>query len=234
MEKSCVLTADGSSTLYAPAYGDHYHSLGGALQESMHIYIHSGFDVISAQRNEISILEIGFGTGLNAMCTLNEAITRSVSVKYTGIEPYPLDQELVHELNYPSFFTYPEMQTFFTRMHEVNGKSNIHSLFELSMFQMPFQDVILPINTFDLVYYDPFKPSTHADLWTAEMFAKTFASMTVGGILLTYSTGGSVRRNMQEAGFIVEKIAGPGKKREITRATRPEMNSFLSNEVNSF
>ena len=223
MKREIITTGDGSSTIFLPEWNEHYHSKHGAIQEAMHVFIRHGFERITAEfpGKQISILEAGFGTGLNALITLLEAREKGVSVDYTGIEAYPVSSEEVEKLNYKSAFAAEDAAEIFQKLHEVPWEieAQISSFFTLQKKKMFFKE-ISENEKFDLLYFDAFGPRVQPELWTEEIFKEMFLAMKSGGILTTYSAKGSVRRAMQAVGFEVERLPGPPGKREMLRATK--------------
>ena len=211
------LSEDGSHTLYVPELDEHYHSVFGARTESMHVFIKSGLNLLDKQ--DIKILEIGFGTGLNALLTaLNKG---SKKIEYHSIEKYPLSSETEDALVFSPNQT-DEETSVFKAIHEApwNELTEIIPGFKL----LKFEDDLLTVqfNTkYDLVYFDAFGPDVQPELWTKEIFQEIFNLMNSNGILTTYSAKGAVRRAMQSAGFKVERLPGPPKKREMLRCTKP-------------
>ncbi len=222
MATGFITTADGSDTLYSTQYADHYHSLGGALSEAMYIYIQCGLHEVMNHKTYIRILDVGFGTGLNALCTYVEALMNNLNIFYTAVEPCPIDIRIAKKLNYCDFFKNTECKSIFMGFHQADT-DKLHKPdrnFTFKKFHQKIQDTVLSDNYFDLVYFDPFKPSTHRELWGQEIFLKLFKAMTNEGVLLTYSSGVSAGNAMREAGLKTEKLPGPGNKREITRARK--------------
>ncbi|MCX7550521.1 tRNA (5-methylaminomethyl-2-thiouridine)(34)-methyltransferase MnmD [Xanthomarina sp. F2636L] len=225
MERKIITTADGSKTIQLVELDEQYHSLHGALQESQHVFIKHGLQpVLKTQLKDaepISILEIGFGTGLNAMTTLIEAKAKKASIYYVGVEAYPVSQEEILELNYDTLFSKEKTNTYFKKIHASSwGKpQEISSFFTLDKQQKFFHE-IADENTFNLIYFDAFGPRVQPKLWTESMFQIMFNSLKEGGVLVTYSAKGSVRRAMQSVGFLVEKLPGPPGKREMLRCTK--------------
>lgn len=219
MERKVILTADGSSTIYLTEWDENYHSKHGAIQEAMHVFIKSGLSLFS--NKEISILEIGFGTGLNSFITFLEAEKLNLNVDYVGVEAYPVSFEEIDKLNYVSKLKAQNYASVFKNMHEQNWdeKFKISSKFNLTKRKQFFND-INDKNRFDLIYYDAFGARVQPDLWTEELFEIMYKSLKNGGVLVTYCAKGSVRRAMLKVGFLVEKLAGPPGKREMLRATK--------------
>jgi tRNA U34 5-methylaminomethyl-2-thiouridine-forming methyltransferase MnmC len=222
MNPEIIITGDGSHTLYVPTLHEHYHSTFGAINESLHVFIKAGFLETSGSSKEINILEIGFGTGLNALLTWMEAERIPVKVNYVAIEPYPLDADVWSALNHPDCFCTFSYRKIYHRLHEMGWESEeqISPFFSILKTRSLLEDYLPEPDKFDLVYFDAFGPDVQPELWTEEIFRKIFLSLKKGGILVTYSAKGSVRRALKNAGFLVEKIPGPPGKREITRAIK--------------
>ncbi len=200
-----------------------YHSVHGAIQESMHVFIQAGlrdsgvFDFVGVNH----VLEIGFGTGLNALLTLIEADKQKNRIYYTGIELYPLNEAEINGLNYCEQLNQPHYKRLFKKMHQVEWEEmfEITDNFRLTKTKCSLLDFSTE-NSFFLIYFDAFDPTTQPELWTKEVFEKLYSIMAPGGILVTYCSKSDVRRAMQAAGFTIEKIPGPHGKREMVRATR--------------
>lgn len=220
MDLKIILTEDGSHTLSIESMNEHYHSTHGAVSESMHIYINAGLKNILPDKKSISILEIGFGTGLNALLTLKELINLDIFCDYTTVDNFPLPEYIYSKLNYPEFLGMHSVP--FNKLHESrwNEKTNIHRNFLLYKMNYPVSDTYLNSSCFDLVYFDAFGPDKQAEMWTEEIFMKIYFAMKPGGILLTYSTKGNVKRILKDIGFVIEKLPGPLGKREILRAKK--------------
>ncbi|PZD79594.1 tRNA (5-methylaminomethyl-2-thiouridine)(34)-methyltransferase MnmD [Mesonia sp. K7] len=223
MKRIITKTADGSNTIFIPEWNENYHSKHGAIQEAMHVFIKMGLNHFLSQKQTINILEIGFGTGLNAFITAQIAYQNQVKINYTGVEAYPVTLAEVAELDYPKqlgFETYfPE--NCFQKIHESEwGKFvEINPFFQLRKQQLKFQEIENK-NEFDLIYFDAFGPRVQPDLWGVKILQKMYNSLKSEGKLVTYSAKGSVRRNMQEVGFSIERLTGPPGKREMLRATK--------------
>ena len=219
MKREIKITSDGSTTIYLPDWNEQYHSKHGAIQEANHVFIKHGFDVVV--QNEIDILEIGFGTGLNSFITLLEAEKTHKKINYVGVEAYPVSIDEVAKLNYVSELKALKQQELFDAMHTGSWEEQheITKNFKLTKREQFFQD-IEDENVFDLIYFDAFGAEHQPHLWTVEIFEKMYAALRDEGILTTYSAKGSVRRAMQEVGFIVERLAGPPGKREMLRAVK--------------
>ncbi|WKD85939.1 tRNA 5-methylaminomethyl-2-thiouridine biosynthesis bifunctional protein MnmC [Polaribacter huanghezhanensis] len=219
MKREIVITADGSSTIHLPDWNENYHSTHGAIQEAKHVFISKGLEAISA--SEISLLEIGFGTGLNCFITFLEAQKKEKLINYVGVEAFPVTKEEVSKLNYVSELKAKQQQLVFDEIHNCHWeeKHQIHSNFWLTKRKQFFKDIV-DENQFELIYFDAFGAEHQPELWTVAIFKKMFKALRVNGILVTYSAKGSVRRAMQEVGFTVERLDGPPGKREMLRGTK--------------
>ena len=211
-----VITKDGSHSIYVHELDEHYHSVHGAITESRHVFIEAGLKQF--KNRQIRILEMGFGTGLNALLTLAEANQSDISIYYTGIEKYPLEKTIIESLNFESL-TDHTVTGMLKLIHDSPWHQDvlIKPGFILKKLQCDMHEMEL-IDEFDLVYFDAFAPEKQPELWTKDLFSKIFLSMKSNSILTTYSSKGMVRRNLEAAGFRVEKIPGPPGKHEMTRA----------------
>jgi tRNA U34 5-methylaminomethyl-2-thiouridine-forming methyltransferase MnmC len=218
-ERKPILTADGSSTIYNSLLHQHYHSIHGAVQESQHVFMKMGWREIRNLKPEIEVLEIGFGTGLNAFLVLKECLQNaSTKCSYTSLEAFPLEEEKIAELNYAG----ENEKELFQSLHDAewNKEVMISNNFSLHKIQTKLEDFIPEENKYDLIFFDAFSPEAQPELWTEEIFRKLFLSMKAGGILVTYCAKGQVRRNLQAAGFAVERAEGPPGKREMLRGRK--------------
>ena len=212
-------TADGSYTLFVPELDEHYHSVKGALTESEHIFINMGLK--HSQVNEPRVLEIGFGTGLNAFLSLLEAEKSQRKVHFTTIERFPLKMEIIRKMNYPAQVAPDHIQEY-EALHQApwNEDAEITPFFTLHKLEADFTNYQFPIG-YDVIYFDAFAPEKQPEMWSQELFNQLYAVLNEGGILTTYCAKGVIRRMLQAAGFIVERLPGPpGGKREILRATK--------------
>jgi tRNA U34 5-methylaminomethyl-2-thiouridine-forming methyltransferase MnmC len=222
MERKVIITHDGSSSIYLPEWNEHYHSIHGAIQEAYHVFIKNGLSLFKDEKS-IELLEIGFGTGLNAFITLIEGEKINLSINYTGIEAYPVSLEEMKQLNYLALLDAKKKELAFVKMHEGNWgeKLMISDNFSLTKRQQKFQDVS-ERNKYNLIYFDAFGARVQPELWTETIFEQMFESLEEGGVLVTYAAKGSVRRAMLNSGFEVEKLPGPPGKREMLRAIKPK------------
>lgn len=218
MKRELQETADGSHTLFIPEMDEHYHSVNGAVQESRHVFIEAGLH--RQEKKDITVFEVGFGTGLNAYLTLLDAENEDRSVDYFSVELYPLDPALVRALNYGDMIC-PEKKVLFTALHSAawNEPVKITDHFTLHKIQGDNNSCTLP-EDMDLIYFDAFAPDKQPEMWSQEIFDRLYAHTSEGGILTTYCAKGVVRRMMQKAGYSVERIPGPPGKREMLRAIK--------------
>lgn len=217
-----IVTKDNSHTIYLPHLNEHYHSIHGAIQESQHVFIRNGLGYfLNAGLKEIKILEVGFGTGLNALLTgLKSIAIPQTSIYYTSIELNPLPQELIIQLNYAELTEQSELaHTIFNKIHTAdwNKPVNIHDRFTLHKIQGGIQQTQL-LGNHHLIYFDAFAPDKQPDMWTIDVFQKLFLHLQPGGALVTYCAKGIVKRTLKSVGFVVEALQGPPGKREMIRA----------------
>lgn len=219
MIRRIIQTSDGSTTIKIEDWDECYHSKHGAIQEAKHVFIKNGLALFPAQT--ISILEIGFGTGLNAFITFLEAKKRNQSINYVGVEAYPISVEELKGMNYVEELEALEYESVFDKMHHDNWEQSnvIDKDFCLTKRQQ-FFEAIDDVEQFDLIYFDAFGYRVQPDLWSTEIFKKMFTALKNNGVLVTYAARGVVKRSMIEVGFKVEKLAGPPGKREMFRATK--------------
>lgn len=218
MKRTVQITADGSQTISIPELDVTYHSRHGAMRESLHVFIEAGLDYLVKEQEltRVSVFEMGFGTGLNALLTKQFAEKNGLAIYYFSIDKYPLEESEWRQLGYPE-----NMAGEFAALHQAGWEqdTNISEQFTLHKSHVP----LLELETqpgFDLVYFDAFAPAAQPELWTETVFAKMYRLLRPGGMLVTYCSKGVVRRAMTAAGFSVEKIPGPPGKKEMVRAGR--------------
>ena len=226
MERNTIITADGSSSVAIPSMNVTYHSVYGAIRESSHVFVEAGLNHFRSrnkgrEKQPLAIFEMGFGTGLNALLTLIESEHSDQQIFYETIELYPLEAMQIASLNYCSQLNRNDLQRKFVQMHEAEWGEEVRItpqfiLRKSKVDLLEFQ----PTRTFEVIYFDAFDPGVQPDLWSKEVFRKMFSILEPGGILVTYSSKGDVRRAMILAGFEIEKIPGPPGKREMIRAAR--------------
>lgn len=219
MKREIITTDDGSVTIYLPEMNESYHSKFGAIQEAQHVFIKNGLDLFEGK--PLSILEIGFGTGLNAFITYLESIKQNQHIHYTGVEAYPVGNEEVRMLNYVSQLDAVGQQAAFDAMHaaEWGREAIISDKFTLIKREQDFKE-INDFEKYDLIYFDAFGYPVQPDLWSVDIFRKMYNALKPSGILVTYACRTVIKKAMQEAGFSTEKLPGPPGKREILRAIK--------------
>ncbi|EPR72981.1 putative peptidase [Winogradskyella psychrotolerans RS-3] len=225
MKRNIITTSDGSKTIQIEEWNEQYHSIHGAIQEANHVFMKHGLLFYSetcatSKLDDISILEIGFGTGLNAFLTLIEAEKLKSNINYVGVEAYPVQLDEIKQLNYIELIS-EEHDTVFEKLHETPWEEScqITSNFQLEKQQKFFKDIDAK-DQFNIIYFDAFGARVQPDLWTEDIFKIMFNALKENGVLVTYSAKGSVRRAMQAVGFIVERLPGPPGKREMLRAQK--------------
>ena len=219
MKRRIITTGDGSKTIQIEDWDEQYHSKHGAIQEAYHVFIDHGLMLF--QNSAIKILEIGFGTGLNALITLMEMEKQNLQIEYVGVEAFPVSMEEVVQLEYCMQLNAPEHQSLFDKMHasEWEKTISITSNFSLQKQKKDFKS-INDTDLFNLIYFDAFGARVQPELWTEEIFLKMYNALKDNGVLVTYAAKGSVRRALQAVGFTMERLPGPPGKREMLRATK--------------
>ena len=219
MKREIIITDDGSTTIRIPDWDENYHSTHGAIQEAKHVFIKNGLDLFQDQK-KISILEIGFGTGLNSFITFLETKQKE-QVNYVGVEAYPVAAEEVKQMNYVSELNALKDQSIFELMHTCDWEieKSLTSNFNLTKKKQFFQD-ITDENCYNLIYFDAFGFPLQPELWSEVIFQKMYDALLSNGVLVTYACRTSIRKAMLTAGFSVEKLPGAPGKREMLRATK--------------
>ena len=202
-------SSDGSTTLWVPKLDEYYHSIHGALTESQHVFINAGLKALTLE--EVRVLEVGLGTALNARLTLEQK--GNTIIRYTALEKFPLTAE---EIDLLALSNMEKEGPILRTAPFVTTKLEPGFHFELNTTDLRLFD--REESSFDLIYFDAFAPSAQPELWTDEIFEKMFKILAVGGCLVTYCAKGVVKRSMKAAGFEVERLPGPPRKREMTRA----------------
>ena len=219
-------TADGSATLFVPALNEHYHSQHGARQESAHVFIEAGLRPLLAAAAEtgrpLRLLEIGLGTGLNALLTLEAAEAAGAAIAYDGLETFPLPPAVVAALQPEWEARGTPLRELFATLHAAPWEAPValRPGFVLRKRHEALQAAALPAGGYDLIYFDAFAPSTQPELWTEAVFAQLYAAAAPGAVLVSYCAQGQFRRNLRAAGWLTEKLPGPPGKREMTRARK--------------
>lgn len=215
-----ILTKDGSYTLYDPRTQQHYHSLHGARQESLHVFIENGLNAC-AEKESIRVMELGFGTGLNAILSLEWALESQKKVHFLSFDLYPLTD--FSFLPPTSEGQESASNDFWLQMMEAdwNLPIDFNPVFQLEKKSINILDALLPIGAIDVIFHDAFSPDSEPDLWNPNLLEKMYHSLTPGGIWVSYSAKGQLRRDLISCGFDVEKLPGPPGKREMLRAIKP-------------
>lgn len=218
MKRELRLTADGSPTLYVPELDETYHSMHGSVQEARHVFIENGLRYVSAELKQVNILEVGFGTGLNALLTAQYAQENTIDVNYVGLEAYPVEEKVWKAIKYEND---PDSLNFYSRMMSLPFEQThvCHSHFKLTKAESLVQDWS-SVDNFDLIYYDAFGPRAQAEMWELPIFEKLYALLKTGGALVTYCAQGQFKRHLKSLGMSVEGLPGPPGKREMTRGIK--------------
>ncbi|MBN1388109.1 MAG: tRNA (5-methylaminomethyl-2-thiouridine)(34)-methyltransferase MnmD [Bacteroidales bacterium] len=213
-----ISTSDGSDTLYVQELDEHYHSTFGAVKESNHVFIESGYKSISS--NPVRIFELGFGTGLNTFLTLLESLKDKRMVYYVSIEKYPLPANIYKKLNYSTLYRENE-GSYYNLIHECSWgiPREITDNFSLLKIEKDFMEMDTDM-VFDIVYFDAFAPEKQPEMWSYNVLELVASLMNPGGVFVTYSAKGQLKRDLKQLGFLVENPAGPPGKRQITRAVK--------------
>ena len=221
MPNSLFETEDGSHSIFSEQYGVSYHSKYGAIQETQHVFINAALRFKAVVQKEISILEIGFGTGLNAYMTLIEAEKRDLLIKYTAIEAYPITLQQATALNYPTLLNKATTQAEFLQMHSADWATTlpITEQFQFIKQQIKFETIDYD-HQFDIIYFDAFAPNSQPELWEAAVLGTMYKALKEDGVLVTYCAKGVVKRTLKAVGFQIEALKGPPGKREMTRAIK--------------
>ncbi len=217
-----IETKDGSSTLKLEGMDETYHSIHGAVQEAKHVFIAKGLEYMAAQKRELEILEIGFGTGLNCLLSIQYAIKNNLKIRYTGIEAFPLDKDLLEKLSWANDESVGQ-ERLFEQLHNAPwGKDfEIDKDIILRKEEIRLQDMSTIPAQYDLVYFDAFGPVHQDEMWKIEGFKTLYDSMKLGAVFVTYCAKGQVRRDLQSIGFVMERLEGPPGKREMLRGIKP-------------
>jgi len=219
LKREIIVTSDGSTSIHLPDWEESYHSKHGAIQEAKHVFIKNGLSFFKGQ--SVSILEIGFGTGLNAFITFLESQLLNHMVDYVGVEGFPISSQEVLQMNYVNQLNATDFKAVFELFHLCKWEENvtISNHFRLTKRNQLFNEID-DINQFDLIYFDAFGYRVQPELWSLEIFTKMYTALKSGGILVTYACRGPIKRAMIEAGFEIEKLDGPPGKREMLRGRK--------------
>jgi tRNA U34 5-methylaminomethyl-2-thiouridine-forming methyltransferase MnmC len=215
------ITADGSTTLYRKDIHETYHSSHGALQEARHVFIDYGLATLP-KLNKVHILEVGFGTGLNALLTALYAQNKGLKIEYHGLEAFPLEEAIWQQVNYHSLIQEANSSKIFSQMHKAawNELSYLNNDFGLLKIHNTLQNYQAQEIDFHLIYFDAFGPRAQEEMWDVTLLKKLYETLKPGGVLTTYCAKGSFKRDLKSLGFKVESCPGPLGKREMTRAIK--------------
>jgi len=216
-----ITTQDGSHSLFNPALNETYHSVHGAIQESIHVFIKNGLSFLVGRSNpdQINILEMGFGTGLNALLTLQESLKKKNRIYYTTVEAFPLEREIWSSLNYTNSLG---QKTNFESLHtSAWGEwTSVSENFNLLKLAATLEEITVQKKYYDLIYYDAFAPNKQPELWTLDVLRKVTDSLKSDGVFVTYCAKGQLKRDLKDLGLVVETLPGPPGKKEMVRAIR--------------
>ena len=219
MKRKIITTGDGSKTIRIEEWNEQYHSKHGAIAESYHVFIENG--LLQIAHADFEVLEMGFGTGLNALISLKVAKEHNLNIKYTAVEAFPVQKREWSVLNYSESLQGPKLEKYFEHMHSAAWEketaiTDFFSLIKIKHDMATFK----ACDEFDLVYFDAFGYRVQPELWSQDVFANMYQALKADGILVTYAAKGEVRRTMQRAGFQVERLPGPPGKREMLRGRK--------------
>lgn len=219
---SIITTEDGSHSIHSDQFGVSYHSKYGAIQESLHVFIDAALRFkIQSNPASISILELGFGTGLNALLTLQESQKHKMVFNYETFEAFPIEIKTAEELNYLEMLERADLQDHFLQMHTCEWSTPIviNPTFNFTKHKKSFSEIDSS-NLFDVIYFDAFAPNAQPELWEPALLEKLYKALKPNGVLTTYCAKGQVKRDFKKVGFEIQSIPGPPGKREMTRAIK--------------
>ena len=225
MKKEIIVSKDGSQTLSIPEMDETYHSINGALTESQHVFIDMGIDKLPKGQKEIKIFEVGFGTGLNAMTTIDWLKTNpSKQIIYHTIEAFPVDKGIIEKLNYADLFTFKDSVELYNKIHEIkwNQEISLSSQFKIAKFHNKLEDFKLESNYYDCIYFDAFAPNKQGEMWEMDILRKCHEALAIHGRFVTYCAKGQLKRDLKTLGFEVVMVPGPPGKREMTTAIKKQ------------
>lgn len=221
LKKQIIKTLDGSNTIFIPEFDETYHSRYGAIQESLHVFVSSGLK-FKTELNDINVLEVGFGTGLNTLLTFIHSEETKKNIKYTSVEAYPLKWNFLSKLNYIDIIFNGKYFAVYEKIHKCSWESFsiLSPNFMLRKQNIKLQNVLFK-SEFDVIYFDAFAPRVQSELWTERIFTSMYMALKPGGVLVTYCAKGSVKRTLKSVGFDLQSIPGPPGRREMSRAIKP-------------
>lgn len=226
MTLKLIKTKDGSSTLFNDELNEHYHSQHGAIQESQYVFIQNGLEKAVETFQKIKILEVGFGTGLNALLTYVAAANfdKNIAIEYHTIEAFPLSIDLIESINYPEILNVKDLRNIFNKFHSCppGEEVKMSEFFTFVKYHQKLRDYFSSHseNDFNLLYYDAFAQYAQPEMWEQDIFLELSKRMVKDGIFVTYAATGNLKRALNDVGFKVEALPGAPGKREMTRAFR--------------
>ncbi|MBK5277790.1 MAG: tRNA (5-methylaminomethyl-2-thiouridine)(34)-methyltransferase MnmD [Bacteroidia bacterium] len=223
-EVKLITTSDGSHSLFNAELGETYHSVHGAIQESMHVFVKNGLEYFQekTKQAEINVLEIGFGTGLNALLTIQKSLSYPTLIHYESLEAFPIEEEISSKLNYPKILNFTASEKYFLQLHQSGWgeQIDITNTFSLLKRHTKLQDVDLEAEKYDVIFFDAFAPSKQPELWELAVLRKVEQSMKSGAVFVTYCARGQLKRDLKSLGLLVETLPGPPGKKEMVRAVK--------------
>lgn len=217
MTRKIIITNDGAHSIFSSQVNESYHSKHGSIVEAEHVFIKNG--LLAINKKNINILEIGFGTGLNALLSLQKSIQKNININYRAIELYPITKDEYLQLNFPELIGMEK--SVFNKLHEGKWekKNQINKNFKLTKHKISIEEFKTK-KSFDIIYFDAFSPEKQPELWTKKIFSKMYSNLKSNGFLVTYCAKGIVKRTLKEIGFEVLSLDGPPGKRQMTKANR--------------
>ncbi len=225
-EVKIIITEDGSHSLYDQDLNETYHSFHGALNESTHVFIEKGIRFWRTKQGlptTLSIFEVGFGTGLNALLALEFAELNGINIHFYTIEPFPLDERIIEQLNYNESVADGQFKKAFLKMHQCAWEQSVKITdhFTLHKSKQKLQEVDNSLDKqFDLIFFDAFAPNKQAEMWELGLLNKSYDLLKPGGVFVTYSAKGQLKRDLKAIGFELETLPGPPGKKEMVRGTK--------------
>jgi tRNA U34 5-methylaminomethyl-2-thiouridine-forming methyltransferase MnmC len=217
-----VQTADGSNTIYNPEVGENYHSRHGALQESKHVFVNAGLNYFleKAGTTKAAVLEVGFGTGLNFLLTADFCTAQKITLNYTGIEAYPLSQEMISETGYDEYTLPATWQAFMAKYQQaLLAPVKLNDYCEVQIANTLLLD-FQSDDLFDVIYFDAFAAIHQPEMWDEAAISHTVKFLKPGGVFVTYAITGNLKRMLKSLGLQIQKIPGAAGKREMLRAIK--------------
>ncbi|MGF7080010.1 tRNA (5-methylaminomethyl-2-thiouridine)(34)-methyltransferase MnmD [Mucilaginibacter sp. UYCu711] len=217
-----VKTADGSNTIYNPQVGENYHSINGALQESRHVFLNAGLQYFldNSPAKQVAVLEVGFGTGLNFLLTADFCTVNKIELNYTGIEAYPLTDELMGSTGYDKYTTAETWASLLNNYQSALMKATVLNPYcKLQIAGCELMNFTSD-ERFDVIYFDAFAAAHQPEMWNEEAIGHTVSFLKTGGIFVTYAITGNLKRMLKGLGLQIQKIPGAAGKREMLRAVK--------------